>query len=145
MPRNTKFGIIAPLSLHPDAADDLRKLMISDSASGGKIAAFLQQAKNDPKIIATLLDHDFGDNRRNPYHVSKWLEFWNTGYNLWRVKLWVFPKGSLSYRIVYAYQPSTQHYHVLAIVHRDFDYQTDHAVTQRILTAYIALGITTVR
>ena len=61
MTRNTKFGLISPLSLHPDAADDLRALMISDAASGGKIAAFLQQAKNDPKIIASLLDHDFGD------------------------------------------------------------------------------------
>lgn len=145
MTRNTKFGIVAPLSLHPDAADDLRGLMVIDQAQAGKIAAFLQQAKNDPKIIATLLDHDFGETRREPYHVSKWLEFWNTGFNLWRVKLWSFPKGSLSYRIVYAYQPSTQHYHVLAIVHRDFDYQTDHAITQRILLAYRSLGITTTR
>lgn len=145
MTRNTKFGIVAPLSLHPDAADDLRGLMVIDQAQAGKIAAFLQQAKNDPKIIATLLDHDFGEARREPYHVSKWLEFWNTGFNLWRVKLWSFPKGSLSYRIVYAYQPSTQHYHVLAIVHRDFDYQTDHAITQRILLAYRSLGITTTR
>ena len=145
MTRNTKFGIISPLSLRPDAAADLRGLMVSDQAEAGKIAAFLQQAKNDPKIIATLLDHDFGETRRKPYHVSKWLEFWNTGFNLWRVKLWSFPKGSLSYRIVYAYQPSTQHYHVLAIVHRDFDYQTDHTITQRILLAYRSLGITTTR
>ena len=145
MTRNTKFGIISPLSLHPDAAADLRGLMVSDQAEAGKIAAFLQQAKNDPKIIATLLDHDFGETRRKSYHVSKWLEFWNTGFHLWRVKLWSFPKGSLSYRIVYAYQPSTQHYHVLAIVHRDFDYQTDHAITQRILLAYRSLGITTTR
>ncbi len=145
MTRNTKFGIISPLSLHPDAADDLRGLMVIDQAQAGKIAAFLQQAKNDPKIVATLLDHDFGETGREPYHVSKWLEFWNTGFNLWRVKLWSFPKGSLSYRIVYAYQPSTQHYHVLAIVHRDFDYQPDHAITQRILIAYRSLGITTTR
>jgi hypothetical protein len=143
--RNTKFGIISPLSLHQDAADDLRGLMVIDQAQAGKIAAFLQQAKNDPKIVVTLLDHDFGETRREPHHVSKWLEFWNTGFNLWRVKLWSFPKGSLSYRIVYAYQPSTQHYHVLAIVHRDFDYQTDHAITQRILLAYRSLGITTTR
>lgn len=145
MTRNTKFGIVVPLSLHPDAANDLRALMVSDQAQAGKIAAFLQQAKNDPKIIATLLDHDFGETRREPYHVSKWLEFWKTGFNLWRLKLWAFPRGSLSYRIVYAYQPSTQHYHVLAIVHRDFDYQTDHAITQRILLAYRSLGITTTR
>jgi hypothetical protein len=143
--RNTKFGIIAPLSLHSDAANDLRGLMIANPGAASKIAAFLQQAKSDPRIIDSLLDHDFGDDRKGPYHVSKWFEFWNTGFNLWRVKLWTFPKGSLSYRIVYAYQPSTQHYHVLAIVHRDFDYQTDHVITQRILLAYRSLGITTTR
>lgn len=143
--RNTKFGIITPLSLHADAANDLRALMVSDPDAAGKILAFLEQAKRDPKIIASLLDHDFGDTRRELYHVSKWLEYWNTGFNLWRVKLWTFPKGSLRYRVVYAYQPSTQHYHVLAIVHRDFDYDPSHAVTQRILVAYQSIGITTRR
>ena len=141
--RNTKFGIITPLSLHADAANDLRALMVSDPDAAGKILAFLEQAKRDPKVIASLLDHDFGGTRRDPYHVSKWLEFWNTGFNLWLVKLWTFPKGSLRYRIVYAYQPSTQHYHVLAIVHRDFDYDPSHAVTQRIIVAYRSIGITT--
>lgn len=145
MTRNTKFGIIIPLLLHPDAADDLRALMVSNPAVAAKIATFLQQAKNDPKIIDSLLDHNFGDTRGEPYHVSKWLAFWNTGFNLWRVKLWSFPKGSLSYRIVYAYQPSTQHYHVLAIINRDFDYDPNHAITQRILKAYHAIGITTRR
>ncbi len=143
MTRNTKFGIIVNLSLHPDAANDLRGLMVSDPAAAGKIAAFLQQAKSDPKIIASLTDHDFGNTGRELYHVSKWFEYWNAGLNLWRVKLWIPPKSSLKYRIVYAYQPSTQHHHVLAIVNRDFDYDPNHAVTQRILLAYHAIGITT--
>ena len=141
MTRNTRLGIVAPLSLHPDAANDLRGLMASDPDAAGKVAAFLQQAKCDPRIIGSLLDHDFGDNRTEPYHVSKWLEFWNTGFNLWRVKIWTFPKGSLKHRIIYAYQPSTHHYHVLAIVHRDFDYRSDHEITKRVLAAYRSLGI----
>ncbi len=144
MTRNTRLGIIAPLSLHSDAADDLRALMTSDPDAGGKIAAFLQQAKHDPKILDSLLNHDFGANKSEPYHVSKWFEFWNSGINLWRLKLWTFPKGSLKYRVFYAYQPSTHHYHVLAIVHRDFDYKTDHEATKRILAAYHSLGITTI-
>jgi len=141
--RNTRLGIVSHLSLHPDAANDLRGLMVSDPVAAGRMAAFLQQAKHDPKIIDSLLDHEFGKDRKEPYHVSKWLEFWNTGFNLWRVKFWTFPKGSLKYRVVYAYQPSTQHFHVLAIVHRDFDYDKNHDITQRILAAYHSIGITT--
>ncbi|MEF8720202.1 MAG: hypothetical protein V5B35_11130 [Candidatus Accumulibacter necessarius] len=143
MTRNTKFGIIVPLSLHPDAAQDLRDLMVADPGPAGKIAAFLEQAKRDPKIIDSLLDHEFGKDRSESYNVSKWLEFWKTGFNLWRLKFWTCPKGSLKYRVVYAYQPSSRHYHILAIVHRDFNYEDDHEATQRVLAAYRSLGITT--
>jgi hypothetical protein len=142
--RNTKFGIIEPLSLHADAAGDLRALMVSDPTAAGKIFAFLEQAKRDPKVIASLTDHDFGEDRRKPYSVSKWNEYWKSGLNLWRVKLWTFPKGSIRYRIIYAYQPNTQHHYVLAIVNRSFDYDPNHAVTQRILLAYRSMGITTI-
>ncbi len=77
-----------------------------------------------------------------PYHVSKWQAFWRIGYDLWRLKIWTEPKGSLGYRIVYAYEPRSLQYHVLAIVHRDFNYERDHAITQRILKAYKDLGLT---
>jgi len=133
---NTRLGIVPSLSIHPDAANDLRQLMATDKFAAGKVAALLQQA------IATLLDHDFGDDHSAAYHVSKWFAFWNAGYNLWRLKIWIEPSGSLRYRIVYAYEPSTLRYHVLAIVHRDFDYQKDHAITLRIRKAYNDLGLT---
>lgn len=133
---------MATLSIHPDAADDIRQLMATDRFAAGKVAALLQQAKADPAIIASLLDHGFGADHTAAYHVSKWFEFWNAGYNLWRLKIWTEPKGSLRYRIVYAYEPQSLQYHVLAVVHRDFDYQTDHEITRRILKAYEALGLT---
>lgn len=116
--------------------------METDKFAGGKILALLQQAKHDPTIIDSLLDQNFGDDHSAAYHVSKWFEFWNAGYNIWRLKIWIEPKGSLRYRIVYAYEPRTLQYHVLAIVHRDFDYKRDHEITNRILKAYNALGIT---
>lgn len=136
------MGIVPSLTLHPDAADDLRFLMANDRFAGGKVVAMLQQAKHDPKLIDSLLDHDFGAHHSAPYHVSKWFEFWNVGYNLWRLKIWIEPDRSLRYRIVYAYEPKTLQYHVLAIVHRDFDYKRDHVITARILKAYKGLGLT---
>lgn len=136
------MGIVPTLTIHPDAAGDLRRLMARDRFAAGKVAALLQQAKHDPKIIDSLLDHDFGADHTTAYHVSKWLEFWNIGYNIWRLKIWIEPKGSLRYRIVYAYEPKSLQYYVLAIVHRNFDYKSDHEITNRILNAYRDLGIT---
>ena len=116
--------------------------MENDKFAAGKVVALLEQAKRDPKIIESLLDHDFGDGHTAAYHVSKWLEFWNVGYNIWRLKIWMEPKGSLRYRIVYAYEPRNLQYHVLAVVHRDFDYKSDHEITSRIIKAYRDLRIT---
>ena len=129
------------LTIHPDAADDIRQLMLNDRFAAGKVVALLQQAKHDPKIIASLLDHDFGADHTTAYHVSKWYEFWNAGLNIWRLKIWLEPQGSLRYRIVYAYEPKSLQYYVLAVVHRDFDYKRDHEITSRILKAYKDLGI----
>lgn len=136
------MGIVPSLSIHPDAAVDLRRLMESDKFAAGKVLALLEQAKRDPKIMDSLLDHNFGDNHTAAYHVSKWHEFWNVGYNIWRLKIWMEPQGSLRYRIVYAYEPKSLQYHVLAVVHRNFDYKRDHEITERIIKAYRALGIT---
>lgn len=116
--------------------------METDKAAGGKVLALLQQAKHDIRIVDSLLDHDFGADHTAPYHVSKWFDFWNAGYNIWRLKIWSEPRGSLRYRIVYAYEPRTLQYHVLAIVHRNFDYKRDHEITSRIRKAYQDLGIT---
>lgn len=133
--------MIPSLLIHPDAAQDLRALMVSDRAAAGMVLALLEQAKHDSTVLDSLLDHDFGAGRTEDYHVSKWWEWWNKGYNIWRLKIWTVPKGSLKQRIVYAYDPSQLQYHVLAVVHRDFDYKRDHAVTNRILQAYRDLGI----
>lgn len=136
-----QLGIVPTLSIHADAAEDLRQLMGSDKFAAAKVLALLQQAKHDPRIIATLLDHEFGEDHSATYHVSRWQNFWRAGYNLWRLKIWLEPKGSLRYRIIYAYQPVTLQYHVLAVVHRDFNYDKDHEITKRILRAYTSLGI----
>ncbi len=135
------MGIVPSLSIHRDAAEDLRQLMGSNKGAAGKIAALLQQVKHDPNIIASLLEHNFGADHSSAYHVSKWVEFYRVGYNIWRLKVWEMPHGSLPYRIVYAYEPKLLQYHVLAIVHRNFNYQRDHEITKRIVKAYADLGI----
>ncbi len=115
--------------------------MVTDRFVAGKVLALLEQAKHDRKVIESLLDHGFGSDHLEAYHVSKWFEFWNAGYNIWRLKVWTEPRGSLPYRIVYAYEPRILQYHVLAVVHRDFDYKPDHEITKRIRKAYNNLGI----
>lgn len=136
----TKLGIVPALIIHRNATHDLRVLMVQEREMASKILALLEQIKADPDYLGTLLSHDFGAEHQGSYHVSKFFEFWKKGYDLWRLKVWDQPRGSLPYRIVYAYDIRQRQYHVLAIVHRTFDYQSDHAITKRILSDYRDLG-----
>lgn len=131
--------------LHPHAVEDLRKLAIEARYAAGQIVALLEQARRDPVVTQTLLEHEFGRARTDNYHVSKWQQFWKAGYNLWRLKIWTEPSGSLPYRIVYAYEPKLLQFQVLAVVHRDFDYEIDHEVTQRVLRTYRELDFEILR
>ncbi len=92
-------------------------------------------------MIDRLTEHNFGDDHSGKFHVSKWIEQWKAGYNLWRLKIWEEPTGSLKYRIVYAFDTTTRNYYILAVVHRNFNYENDHATTQRVLDTYKSLGI----
>ena len=42
----------------------------------------------------------------------------------------------MQYRIIYAFILSKNHYHVLAVAPRDFNYESSHEITKRILRAY---------
>ncbi|WP_296760418.1 hypothetical protein [Thiolapillus sp.] len=52
------------------------------------------------------------------------------------MKMWDLKGNGLRYRIIYAFEPRTHHYHVLAIAPREFDYDAKHPIGQRILRAY---------
>lgn len=101
-----------------------------------RIMALLQELQADEDLLDRLTQHDYGHSGTADFHVSKWLEQWNKGKDLWRLKIWDLEDKGLHYRIVYAFMPRKQHYHVLAIVPRDFNYDPDHPLSQRIFSAY---------
>lgn len=124
------------LTIHHDAEDDLEKLWVSAEDAAALVTALLQEIQGDQKLLDALTIHDFGANRSAKFHVSKWLEFWNQGADLWRLKVWSLEAKGLPYRIVYAYEYGRQRYHVLGVFHRDFNYDPTDPRTQRVQNAY---------
>jgi hypothetical protein len=124
------------LFVHDDAKADLLALRDSEPQAAGRILALLEQLEGDADLLDHLTQHDYGAHHSADFHVSKWLEQWNRGRDLWRLKIWDLEDKGLRYRIVYAFQPRKQHYHVLAIAPREFDYDTSHPISQRVLRAY---------
>ena len=135
------MGIVPALTIHEDAKEDLRSLLKSDRTAAGRIVALLEQIKADPKLIDALTIDGFGSRPGDLFDVRKFQAVWRIGYDLWRLKTWDLKHRTLPYRILYAYEAGTCRYHVLAVVHRDFDYDRNHAVTRRVLHAYGELGL----
>ena len=127
------------LFLHDDAKADLLALRHNQPKVAGRVLALLEQLEGDPDLLDRLTQHGFGAHETAEIHVSKWQAQWRKGRDLWRLKMWDLEKKGLRYRIIHAFIPSKQHYHVLAIAPREFDYDADHPISQRILHAYQAL------
>jgi len=124
------------LFVHDDAKSDLRALRGGEPEVAGRVLALLQELEGDPDLLDRLTQHDYGAHRSADFHVSKWQEQWRKGRDLWRLKVWDLEDKGLRYRIVYAFEPRKQHYHVLAIAPREFDYDANHPISQRILRTY---------
>lgn len=130
--------MVPSIHIHEDADGDLNRLYEADATAAGQIVALLEELDGNFDLLDRLTQHNFGIPSRSRFHVSRWQGQWNSGRNLWRLKMWEEPaKG---HRIVYAFEPSTQRHVVLAIVpRREFNYEPDEVIAERIFRAYDAL------
>ena len=100
------------------------------------MATLLQELSADETLLEMLKAHDFGSDKRAGFQVSRWQEHWRGGKDLWRLKFWELEDQGIPYRVIYALKRGTGNHYVLAIVSRDFNYDPEHPITQRILRAY---------
>lgn len=124
------------LFVHDDAAADLEGLWEEEPRAAAQISALLEELAGNADLLDRLTQHDYGAGHVGAFHVSKWQAQWRKGHDLWRLKMWDLEDKGLRYRVVYAFEPKKQHYHVLAIAPREFDYDANHPISQRILRAY---------
>ena len=132
--------------VHPSADLDLDLLYESDDDSLVDAAA----------TIEVLLDELSSDNhflgRMHNCHET-WLgepsadtdrvvSLWRKGYNILRLKVWDCGE-LLPYRVIYAFHPALDEFHILGVLHREICYDHNNPKVQRVLNDYHALGIPT--
>lgn len=119
-----------------DAKRDLAAIRLGAPKLALRLAVLLQELSRDDALLDMLTAHDFGSDKRAALHVSRWQEHWRDGKDLWRLKFWELEDQGIPYRVIYAMKRGTGDHYVLAIVNRDFNYDRNHLITQRILRAY---------
>jgi hypothetical protein len=128
------------LAIDKDAKADLAALLVRDRAAALEILAVLQEIEADQGILSSLSDDGYADGRIDVCMVRN---LQRATWNIWRLKVFCIdpPPSTLPYRIIYAFDAPRGVYYVLAIMHRDQDYERDHQLIGRIQAAYERLGI----
>lgn len=111
--------------------------------SAQRILVLLQEIKNSQAQMRELTTDRSGT---DDYDVGKYLEFWNAGTDLWKLKIYEFNHkrdawNLIPYRVLYAYDVRDSTFRVLGVVPRSFNYDKDHELTKRILASYTELGL----
>jgi hypothetical protein len=145
LPRYTSQGIVYHLLIAVAAKQDLAAIGAEDPETEAEILALLQELKGNQLLLASLTVKDFGLAREAKFHVDVWARQQNKGRNLWRLKIWSLEDYGLRYRVIYALDPRKSQYYILAILHRDFDYDEKHPRVQQLLASYDRLGVPTYR
>lgn len=141
MPRYTSQGIVYQVVIALAAKEDLAAIADDDPETEAEIAVLLQELKGNQQLLDALTIKDFGVTREASFHVDKWVEQQNKGRNLWRLKIWNLEDIGIRYRVIYALDPRVSRYYILAILHRDFDYDENHPRVCKLLDTYDRLGI----
>lgn len=141
MPRYTSQGIVYSIVIARAAKEDLAAIAKDDPDTEAEIAVLLQELKGNQIMLDALTVKDFGLARDAPFHVDQWSAQQQQGRNLWRFKIWDLEDIGIRYRVVYALDPRISRYYILAVLHRDFDYDEKHPRVQQLLATYDRLGI----
>jgi mRNA-degrading endonuclease RelE of RelBE toxin-antitoxin system len=126
--------------IHRDAKKDLDDLFEKHKAIAAEILVFFEGLQNEQRSLDRLTSRGYCQYEPLAFDVDEWQETRRKKYNLWRIKPHWSASAS-SYRIIYAFDPKQYHYYVLAIVHRDFNYETKNPRVEQILRIYDSLDI----
>jgi hypothetical protein len=129
------------LAISAEAKADLDQIASADPETAADILVWLEWIRDDEESIKHLHYDRYGDQRPRSdldpaFSVRKWVETWKgrDPSALWRLKLWDLEQEGIQYRIIYAYQIESRCFWILGVVHRDFNYDTNHPISQRILS-----------
>ncbi len=103
------------LIISDEATDDLRQLFAAESRAARVIAALLEQAATDQRLLESFSIQDYGAYQSEQINVVQLAHHQRQGRNIWRLKDWGLEEIGLKYRIVYALDSFSSRYHILGI------------------------------
>lgn len=132
---------MASLIVEPNAEADLDELYELNEDAAAIITVLLDDIYANDDLIEILCKNRSSRYKDPAFNNERFIELWNDGYTIFRLKIWDFDGALLDYRVLTAYDGRTDCTHVLGILHRDFAYDTSHPKVRRCISDYDAIGI----
>ncbi|UYO95008.1 type II toxin-antitoxin system RelE/ParE family toxin [Pollutimonas sp. M17] len=129
------------LEFEKEAEDELDALYEADADSAALIDAVIEQLEDSPKLLESLCIEGSHLNRKPSFEVKRFQELWRNKYTIYFLKITPEDGPAIGYRVLYGHHPQKDIYHILAIMAREINYESDHPLIQRICNAYENLGI----
>lgn len=129
------------LIVEPHAEADLDELFESDPDTAAIIDVLLDEIFGNEELIQ-LLCTDRANRREDPaFDNERFIELWNDGYTIYRLKIWDMDGALINHRALHAYDGRSDCTHILGILHRDYAYDTAHEKVRRCVGDYESIGI----
>jgi len=129
---NRRFRLI----VDQQVANDFARVKKEDQYAHDQLIVFFEELIGDRRLCENLIDEHFSD-----FSVESISPFWamqNARLNVYRVKLYNLGK----WRILTAGDHKRREVAILAIMHRDQNYERDAELISRLEEAYERLGFT---
>lgn len=128
--------------MHNHAESDLEAIWDHDQDSATLIVVILEELEVGGSMAQDLVRNKFRNYAVDPsYEIKRFAAFWRDSQTVYILKFWDYDGGLVPYRIIYAHHPQQDLVHVLAIIHRNVDYENDHSIIARVRADYERLAI----
>ncbi|MFM2465127.1 hypothetical protein P0D87_15905 [Paraburkholderia sp. RL17-368-BIF-A] len=132
---------MSQLIVEPNAESDLDELFETDPDAAAIIDVLLDEIYGDEELIQLLCANRTARLEDPAFNNERFIELWDAGYTIYRLKIWDMDGGLLDQRVLHAYDGRSACTHILGILHRDYAYDTAHEKVRRCVEDYDAIGI----
>jgi len=140
---DTKLGIMFNIIISENAYSDLKDIAAENPDKAAKIAALIHTINSDQDLLSRLTNDNFENYDEPQFNVDTWVSAQRErGISLWRLKF-LEQFDIAAYRIIYTYDgtKNNENYYILAVVHREFNYETRSDLAIRIFNDYRDLDL----
>lgn len=140
-----KLYIMTRVQIHPSAIADLDDIDTRDEDSAALIIALLQEFQDTPGLSTRLTEAGYRDLDDPAFEIKNFAAFKRQGQTVYILKIWDMDGSLVPYRVIYFLHPQHDVAHVVAVIHRQVDYERDQQLMERLRADYEKLAIPTFR